>query len=78
MADSERLNLYRRHLRDRPVRGLTDDELRVLIDLGRHCNLFADEWSTPLNSLAELANLEDTEREMTDNAASTPTKEASP
>lgn len=78
MADSERLKLYGRHLRDRPVRGLTDDELRVLIELGRHCNIFAKKWSTPLSALAELADNEAAERYMTDNAESTPTKEASP
>jgi hypothetical protein len=54
--------IYRRHLADRPVRGLTDDELHVLIKLGSHLGMFAPELVAHLEVLHELATMEDSER----------------
>lgn len=56
------IELSRRHLRDRPMRNLTDDELNAILIISNHIKLLADDLADQFAALAELASMEDGER----------------
>ena len=51
-----------RHHRDHPLRGLTDDEVQALINLGKLLDWLAPTLAAPLSELIHLAHAEDYER----------------
>jgi len=55
-------DIYRRHLRDRPIRGLTDEELRALLTIGDHLALFEAGLTETLGVIVELAQAEESDR----------------
>lgn len=56
------IELSRRHLRDRPMCNLTDDELNAILIVGNHLKLLADGLADQFAALAELAGMEEGER----------------